>query len=132
MAQVFFIWLFVVFFLLLLFLPILIIFIPVKEIFYYSYEWQKLFICIRSSIVDEQLVHSLKPLSHFPIYTTIAHKLLKVKFPHHSSGQFCYNSMGGAFFNLVRLNYDVCSTMYDVFVITGRVVAIHARIWANK
>lgn len=35
-------------------------------------------------------------------------------------------------YNLVRHYYDVWSTMYDVFAMTGRVVVTRVRVWAIK
>lgn len=67
----------------------------------------------------------LSPCDTVTIYTTIDHELLKVKIRHYSSGQFGDNSTDGVLSNLVRLDYDVCSTMNNVCAITGRVVAIY-------
>lgn len=69
--------------------------------------------------VNNQLCFLYVPYYTVTIYATIAHEF---KSRHDFSCQSCDNSKNGAFSSLVRLDYVVCSTMYDV-------VGIHVHLY---
>lgn len=66
------------------------------------------------------------------IYNTIAYKLLKVKIAVIRQVSVAIILKTVILSNLLRLGDDVCSTMFDIYAITERVVSIYVQISVTK